>query len=61
MARKRPARPSRSQTDGADTASLIDWREPERNADVLDWRRRAHEFGLRAADDPEDLSAHVAT
>jgi RNA polymerase sigma factor (sigma-70 family) len=26
--------------------SLIDWRDPERNAHVLDWRRRAHEFGL---------------
>jgi RNA polymerase primary sigma factor len=26
--------------------SLIDWRDPDRNNDVLDWRRRAHEFGL---------------
>jgi RNA polymerase primary sigma factor len=26
--------------------SLVDWREPERNARVLDWRERAHEFGL---------------
>jgi RNA polymerase primary sigma factor len=26
--------------------SLVDWREPERNAHVLDWRERAHEFGL---------------
>ena len=26
--------------------SLVDWREPERNARVLDWRERAHQFGL---------------
>ena len=26
--------------------SLVDWREPEQNARVLDWRARAHEFGL---------------
>jgi len=26
--------------------SLVDWREPERNAHVLDWRERAHTFGL---------------
>jgi RNA polymerase primary sigma factor len=26
--------------------SLIDWRDPDRNVDVLDWRQRAHEFGL---------------
>jgi RNA polymerase primary sigma factor len=26
--------------------SLIDWRDPDRNNDVLDWRRRAHDFGL---------------
>ena len=24
----------------------MNWREPERNAHVLDWRERAHEFGL---------------
>ncbi len=26
--------------------SLVDWREPERNSHVLDWRERAHAFGL---------------
>jgi RNA polymerase primary sigma factor len=30
--------------------SLIDWRDPDRNNDVLDWRRRAHEFGLVPVD-----------
>jgi RNA polymerase primary sigma factor len=26
--------------------SLIDWQDPERNARILDWRHRAHDFGL---------------
>src|SRR5215471_17960473 len=26
--------------------SLVDWRDPERNTHILDWRERAHEFGL---------------
>jgi RNA polymerase primary sigma factor len=34
-----------SQDEGVDR-SLVDWREPERNTRVLDWRERAHEFGL---------------
>jgi RNA polymerase primary sigma factor len=25
---------------------LIDWHEPERNSSVLDWRERAHDYGL---------------
>jgi RNA polymerase primary sigma factor len=32
-------------------ASLIDWHEPDRNAHVLDWRARAHEFGLVPLDE----------
>src|SRR5262245_14838677 len=39
---RRAATPSKSRP--AD--SLIDWRRPEQNAHVLDWRERAHEFGL---------------
>ncbi len=31
--------------------SLVDWHEPERNAHVLDWRERAHEFGLIPIDE----------
>jgi RNA polymerase primary sigma factor len=30
--------------------SLIDWRDTENNNEVLDWRRRAHEFGLVPVD-----------
>ena len=33
--------------------SLIDWREPERNSHILDWRERAHEFGLVPVDHGE--------
>src|SRR5215813_12748771 len=35
----------------SDTEPLVDWREPGRNAHVLDWRDRAHEFGLVPLDD----------
>jgi RNA polymerase primary sigma factor len=35
----------------SDTEPLVDWREPERNAHVLDWRDRAHEFGLLPLED----------
>jgi RNA polymerase primary sigma factor len=36
--------------------SLIDWRDPDKNAHVLDWRGRAHEYGLLpvGASDEED-------
>jgi RNA polymerase primary sigma factor len=33
--------------------TLIDWNEPDRNAHVLDWRERAHEFGLVPLEDGE--------
>ena len=60
MARKQTP-PPRNPRRGAKASdpSLIDWREPERNADVLDWRRRAHEFGLVPVDDGEPPDAHV--
>src|SRR5438874_2532268 len=35
-----------STTTSRSAGSLIDWREPEANASVLDWRERAREFGL---------------
>jgi RNA polymerase primary sigma factor len=44
------------------SASLIDWREPERNMQVLDWRERARDFGLvplADVDDPEIESMPV--
>ena len=39
--------------------SLVDWHEPERNAHVLDWRERAHEFGLVPVDDHGDTDGLV--
>ena len=48
----RPAPPRAPAAGGgrrrraSSTESLIDWHEPGRNARVLDWRERAHQFGL---------------
>jgi RNA polymerase primary sigma factor len=45
----------RSSASGRHRAeSLVDWHEPERNAQVLDWRERAHEFGLVPVDPNDD-------
>jgi RNA polymerase primary sigma factor len=33
---------------------LINWHEPERNVSVLDWRERAHDYGLVPVGDPVD-------
>jgi RNA polymerase primary sigma factor len=40
-------------------SSLIDWREPRRNAHVLDWRERAHEFGLVPVDEEDEPGTSV--
>jgi RNA polymerase primary sigma factor len=42
--------PPRAPRPRGRRGSLIDWRDPEKNNDVLDWRRRAHEFGLVPVD-----------
>jgi RNA polymerase primary sigma factor len=40
--------------------SLIDWREPERNMHVLDWRQRADAYGLvPAVHEDEEAPPHV--
>jgi RNA polymerase primary sigma factor len=39
--------------------SLVDWREPERNAHVLDWRERAHAFGLVPLEEHADVPTVV--
>jgi len=33
--------------------ALIDWNDPNENAHLLDWRQRAHEFGLTPVEDGE--------
>lgn len=59
MAGKRPTRTARSTSSStASASSLIDWTEPTRNADVLDWRRRAQEFGLSPTDDTDESGGH---
>src|SRR5262245_10949150 len=46
-----PGAPPLVRRRRSDTEPLVDWREPGRNAHVLDWRDRAHEFGLVPLDD----------
>jgi RNA polymerase primary sigma factor len=48
----RPGRPRRGARHDSD--SLIDWTQPDQNAHVLDWRQRAHEFGIVPADDTDE-------
>jgi RNA polymerase primary sigma factor len=61
MARKQasaaPAAPKpapRGRRPRGDADSLIDWTQPDRNAHVLDWRQRAHEFGIVPGEDPDE-------
>jgi RNA polymerase sigma factor (sigma-70 family) len=39
--------------------SLVDWREPEANARVLDWRGRSREFGLLPVEDDGSVDPPV--
>jgi RNA polymerase primary sigma factor len=48
-ARRRGRPPARGRQTSGET--LIDWEEPEPNAQILDWRGRAREFGLGPLDD----------
>ncbi len=38
--------------------SLIEWDDPSRQAHVLDWRQRAHEFGLAVHEREDDEQEH---
>ena len=49
-----PRKPGRPRKSAPENASLIDWEEPENNSHVLDWRERAHEFGLMPAGEGEE-------
>ena len=48
---KRPRGITNSSDGSTAVEPLVDWEEPERNAHVLDWRERAHSFGLIPLDD----------
>ena len=56
--RARGRRTRRSEGDESIGAPIIDWNVQERNAHLLDWRKRAHEYQLtpldRNQDDPAD-------
>jgi hypothetical protein len=54
----RGQRLSKTWNSRSGSVSLIDWQEPENNAHVLDWRERAHEFGLMPVGD-SDEAEHV--
>jgi RNA polymerase primary sigma factor len=51
MAKKSHSGPAkRTRAKAADAPSLIDWENPESNQHILDWRARAHDFGLIPVD-----------
>ena len=54
-----PARPSVMRRRRSDASPLVDWNEPEQNAHVLDWRERAHDFGLVPLDDTGGLEGAI--
>src|SRR5262245_33757331 len=46
-----PDAPPPTRRRRSDTEPLVDWRAADRSAHVLDWRDRAHEFGLVPLED----------
>ena len=56
---KRTDTPSSTPRARAAGESLVDWREPERNAHVLDWRERAHSFGLVPVEDHAGIAPSI--
>ena len=56
MARKMASPGKGKSRTAATDDSLIDWTQPDRNAHVLDWRQRAHEFGLAGGEDAEEAA-----
>ena len=57
----KPRRPSprRYRSDSESSTGLIDWRDPERNAHVLDWRMRARDFGLLPVEDGASMDPPI--
>ncbi len=51
MAKKaQPKTAKRPRAKAPEAPSLIDWEKPESNQHILDWRARAHDFGLIPVD-----------
>src|SRR5688500_5297858 len=51
--------PKKPRATRSEAASLLDWRQPENNARILDWRGRAREFGLNTAGGEEPAEPAV--
>src|SRR5215831_4630337 len=58
MSRRAHAAPPTSHGPSPTAQSLVDWRQTEPNSHVLDWRERAHEFGLIPVDE-QSPSSHA--
>jgi RNA polymerase primary sigma factor len=54
-----PRKPGRPRKNAPEHPSLIDWEEPQNNAHVLDWRERAHDFGLMPVSDTDEPESVV--
>jgi len=54
-----PRRIDRASAARATANPLVDWQQPERNAHILDWRERAHDFGLLPVDEQSAVDSHV--
>jgi RNA polymerase primary sigma factor len=56
-----PRRKRGPRDEDAARDTFIDWAEPERNMHLLDWRERAHQFGLVPVDrdDSDEVRPHV--
>jgi RNA polymerase primary sigma factor len=59
MAKRAGRPPSSTMRSRVAGESLVDWHEPERNAHVLDWRERAHNFGLVPIDEHGEMGPMV--
>ncbi len=46
MAKRTPRPPTLTFPTSSRQKSLIEWKDPSKQVHLLDWRRRAHEFGL---------------
>jgi hypothetical protein len=45
-------------TPGRKRKSLIEWNDPTRQAQILDWHHRAQDFGLEVEDHEEYAQSH---
>ena len=58
MAKKAKTTPPLAFRAGARRKSLIEWNDPSRQAHILDWRQRAHGFGLDVDEREDTVEGH---